>query len=368
MHDEFIRILKEHTARYPKMEKQDYGKLVFQSEYGPEHLVTEKESVLSFLQEEMAELPSDAAPPNIEPIGGGLCRFPLSFCKSGTDLETLAELFLLTAQEYSRVSEGILDKIDKLQKLSVPGMEEWLQQWKEKGYPPVHHSQSYRDAYHPHYRLLKREYAGYFPAIAAVKKYILSRGSNWMRSFGTAAEDVEKEKPVIIGIDGRCGSGKTGLASLFSKLFDCNVFHMDDFYLPLERRLENWKEIPGGNIDDRRLTDEILKPVQRRETVFYQPYDCGEGKIGKPSQMRPKLLNILEGSYSGHPFFRENYQFTIFLTCSKEEQKRRLQRREGGYFSVFEEQWIPFEEQYRRCYDVEKRSDLCLDTSEFFDS
>ena len=154
MHDEFIRILKEHTARYPKMEKQDYGKLVFQSEYGPEHLVTEKESVLSFLQEEMAELPSDAAPPNIEPIGGGLCRFPLSFCKSGTDLETLAELFLLTAQEYSRVSEGILDKIDKLQKLSVPGMEEWLQQWKEKGYPPVHHSQSYRDAYHPHYRLL----------------------------------------------------------------------------------------------------------------------------------------------------------------------------------------------------------------------
>ena len=48
MHDEFIRILKEHTARYPKMEKQDYGKLVFQSEYGPEHLVTEKESVLSF--------------------------------------------------------------------------------------------------------------------------------------------------------------------------------------------------------------------------------------------------------------------------------------------------------------------------------
>ena len=68
MHDEFIRILKEHTARYPKMEKQDYGKLVFQSEYGPEHLVTEKESVLSFLQEEMAELPSDAAPPNIEPF------------------------------------------------------------------------------------------------------------------------------------------------------------------------------------------------------------------------------------------------------------------------------------------------------------
>ena len=347
MRDDFFRILKEHAARYPEMEMQDYGKLVFQSEYGPEHLVTEKQSVLSFLQEEMAELPSDAAPKNIEPIGGGLCRFPLSFCKSETELEALAELFLLTAQEYRGSAEGLLGKIAELQKLPVSGMEEWLKEWKENGYPPVHHSQSYREAYHPHYRLLKREYAGYFPAVAAVMEF-LSSGH-----------------PVVIGIDGRCGSGKTEFANLLGRLFDCNIFHMDDFYLPLEKRAENWREIPGGNMDFERFACEVLEPVQKQQTVLYRPYDCQRGQITEASRLSPKLLNIIEGSYSGHPYLRDAYQFKIFLTCSKEEQKRRLQNREGSYFSVFEKQWMPLEEHYHQCYAVDQSSDLKLDTSEF---
>lgn len=366
MRDDFFRILKEHAARYPEMEMQDYGKLVFQSEYGPEHLVTEKQSVLSFLQEEMAELPSDAAPKNIEPIGGGLCRFPLSFCKSETELEMLAELFFLTAQEYRGAAEGLSDKIAELQKLSVPGKEEWLKEWKEKGYPPVHHSPSYREAYHPHYRLLKREYAGCFPAVAAVRKLISSWYPDMIHSFGVGARGLEKREPIVIGIDGRCGSGKTEFANLLGRLFDCNIFHMDDFYLPLEKRAENWKEIPGGNMDFKRLVCEVLEPVQKQQTVLYRPYDCQKGQITEGSRLSPKLLNIIEGSYSQHPYLRDAYQFKIFLTCSIEEQKKRLQIREGGYFTVFEKQWMPLEENYHQCYAVEQNSDLKLDTSELF--
>lgn len=344
MRDDFFRILKEHAARYPKMKPQDYGKLVFQNEYGPEHLVTEKESMLSFLKEEMAKLPSDSAPKDIEPIGGGLCRFPLSFCKSEAELDLLADLFLLTAQEHGKTAEGILKKTEELKKMHVPGMEEWLEVWKENGYPPVCHSQSYRESYHPHYRLLKSAYAVFFPAAAAVRKL------------------TEKGEPVIVGIDGRCGSGKSSISDLFSKLFDCNVFHMDDFYLPLERRLENWKEIPGGNIDFQRLITEVAEPVRKNQTVIYRPYDCRKGEITESSGRAPKLLNIIEGSYSHHPLLRGYFRFTVFLTCSKEEQKRRLKEREGSYFSVFEKQWIPCEEHYYRCYDIEKNSDLNLDT------
>ena len=43
---EFELILQAHSARYPLMEPQDYGKLVFQSEFGPEHLVSDVDSVL----------------------------------------------------------------------------------------------------------------------------------------------------------------------------------------------------------------------------------------------------------------------------------------------------------------------------------
>ena len=41
---------------------------------------------------------------------------------------------------------------------------------------------------------------------------------------------------VLIAIDGRCGSGKTTLASLLAEEFGGALFHMDDFYLREEQR------------------------------------------------------------------------------------------------------------------------------------
>jgi uridine kinase len=36
---------------------------------------------------------------------------------------------------------------------------------------------------------------------------------------------------VIVAIDGKCTSGKTTLAAKLAEIYDCNVFHMDDFFL-----------------------------------------------------------------------------------------------------------------------------------------
>lgn len=41
--------------------------------------------------------------------------------------------------------------------------------------------------------------------------------------------EIDKEV-VLVSIDGRCASGKTTLARKISKIIDCNVFHMDDFF------------------------------------------------------------------------------------------------------------------------------------------
>ena len=42
---EFERVVRDHGARYPIMLPQDYGKLAYQSEFGPAHLITDERAV-----------------------------------------------------------------------------------------------------------------------------------------------------------------------------------------------------------------------------------------------------------------------------------------------------------------------------------
>ena len=355
MEHSFVEILWEHRNRYPLMEPQDYGKLIFQSVFGPEHMVANRQMVWEYMVEEFSGMTQDALPQVSEDIGNGLCRFPLCACSSMEAAELLTDLFVLTAkegggtseEEKDRLREELRDKLELVKALEIPGMEAWAQQWREKGYPAVHHSKAYNEAYHPHYRLLRKEYASYFPVLWEIYKLVM-----------------EDKKPIIIGVDGRCGSGKTSLARLIARIFPCNVIHMDDFYLPMEERAEHWMEVPGGNMDFARLRSEILLPAQSGEVVFYRPYHCQEGAYGEALQLAPCQLIIVEGSYSHHPLLADAYHLKVFLTCSKEVQTKRLQEREGSYFNMFEKRWIPMEENYFQHFHVEAGSDLVVETDE----
>ena len=146
-----------HRERYPLMEPQDYGKLVFQSEFGPEHLVSDAAFVLRYLEREWEELPEGYAPIPPEDIGNGLCRFHLSAC-TREQLPRLAELFCRSAQEHRGTREGLDARLVLIRGLDEPGMEEWLAEYEAAGCPPVRHSQTFRDAYGPHYRVIKWDY------------------------------------------------------------------------------------------------------------------------------------------------------------------------------------------------------------------
>ena len=52
-------------------------------------------------------------------------------------------------------------------------------------------------------------------------------------------ELLAEKDMILVAIDGKCTSGKTTLASKLAELYDCNVFHMDDFFLRPEQR--TWK-------------------------------------------------------------------------------------------------------------------------------
>ncbi|MBP3560801.1 MAG: AAA family ATPase [Clostridia bacterium] len=172
-----------------------------------------------------------------------------------------------------------------------------------------------------------------------------------------------KEKSVVtIAIDGRCGSGKSTFAELLSKKFDCNVFHMDDFYLPLEKRTKERLDEAGGNIDRQRFLKEVIVPARNGEAVFYKAFDCKVQSLKPTVTMKPKSIVITEGSYSCHNDFYDLYDLHIFLTVSPEIQKERIIKRNGedGY-KAFENKWIPFEERYFKEQDVKSKCELVFE-------
>ena len=152
---------------------------------------------------------------------------------------------------------------------------------------------------------------------------------------------------VIVSVDGRCGSGKTTLASEIRDHFRCTVYHMDDYYLPLGSRDPGWKQIPAGNMDLQRFLSEVLLRIRNGGT------DWGLDR-----------LYVVEGSYSQHPLLASMYDLKVFLTCDADTQAARLRKRERDNYVNFRNIWIPMEENYFRTFDIEEKSDIVINADE----
>ena len=151
---------------------------------------------------------------------------------------------------------------------------------------------------------------------------------------------------VIIAIDGKCTSGKTTLAARLAEIYDCNVFHMDDFFLrPAQRTPARFAEV-GGNVDYERFHEEVLLPLLSGRGFSYRPFDCKTFTLRAPVPVTPRRLNIIEGTYSMHPYFGDPYDLRILLTVEDETQRQRILQRPPFLHKRFFEEWIPMENRY----------------------
>lgn len=177
------------------------------------------------------------------------------------------------------------------------------------------------------------------------------------------ADRLARQSAVLVALDGRCGSGKTTLAEQLAERFPQSItVHTDDFYLPPSRRVTGWEKIPCANMDIQRLRNEIVAPARAGQAFSYRAYSCREGAYLPPRPLGPAPLVIVEGSYSHHPSLAPHYDIRIFVTCSPDEQARRLRRREGERYSNFVERWIPLEEGYFANYSIEENAEMMVVT------
>lgn len=157
--------LLAHFERYPRMEAQDAVKLIYQMEFGPEHLIRDEKKSLKTLEEEMAALSADAEEALYVPIGNGLCRLNLRACLSrGIEAADINRLLCETAKGVSGDKKRFWQGVRVLQELAdadetpfEPVLLDLFLARYPKTCPPMHHSEMYRRFYQPAYRVVSQK-------------------------------------------------------------------------------------------------------------------------------------------------------------------------------------------------------------------
>jgi len=167
---------------------------------------------------------------------------------------------------------------------------------------------------------------------------------------------------VLVAIDGSSGAGKSTLANVLSEVYDCNVFHMDDFFLRPELKTEERLKELAGNVDYVRFKEEVIVGLNSGQEFKYQIYDCKQMALTNWVSVVPKKLNIIEGSYSMHPTLIDNYHLKIFLHINPEEQSLRILKRNGPIMHrKFLSLWVPLENKYFSEMNIAAQSNLVFE-------
>lgn len=173
-----------------------------------------------------------------------------------------------------------------------------------------------------------------------------------MKTVDYFIEELKYKKSFILAIDGMCAAGKSTLAQRLEKELDCLVFHMDDFYLPIEKRTQERLSQPGGNVDYERFEATVLKPLSLQQDIFYQPFNCSQMKLSQAIQISYHPRIIIEGSYSLRPELVKYYSDQVALQVSTDLQIKRLKERNPHKLNDFITKWIPLENQYFEYFHI----------------
>ncbi|MCW4049529.1 MAG: hypothetical protein NWE89_07300 [Candidatus Bathyarchaeota archaeon] len=158
-------LLLGHIERHPAIQARDIYKLLFQGVFGVGHLISEK--TWDSLREEAGRINIDDHPeePLVEEVSpdGSMIRVNLRpYLRAGHSLESLYQ-----AMKESATHEGdeavFLGYWEPFKQLVteqglpfiVESIEKLDESMAEEGVKPKHHTQKYRDAYYPAYRVVK---------------------------------------------------------------------------------------------------------------------------------------------------------------------------------------------------------------------
>ena len=200
--------LLEHYRRYSRLELEDVLKFLFQSSFGCEHLLADRDAALGYIKQEYAGV-DKSLPPLVEQLDGDYSRVHLSWLGAGLSAETLTSLFVLSAKKEPHGREALEEKLAVARELILEGkltldighFDATVAKWRELGYPAIRHSEAFRASYRPAYRVVESRFAKILPILSRIDT-LLARGEQNIALDGVTEEQRSALEPILAQIYG----------------------------------------------------------------------------------------------------------------------------------------------------------------------
>lgn len=146
-------------------------------------------------------------------------------------------------------------------------------------------------------------------------------------------------RPVLVGVDGRSGSGKTDLAAcLVSAVRElgrtCGEVHLDDLY-------PGWSGLAAGLEP---LCAGVVTPLSRGEAGNYVSWDWHASRPGRRRDVPVEQVVVVEGVGTLAAPCADLLDLRIWLEAPARVRRERALRRDGEVFAPHWQEWADQED------------------------
>lgn len=162
----------------------------------------------------------------------------------------------------------------------------------------------------------------------------------------------DRQRTVLIAIDGRGGAGKSSLAGWLASELDAQVIHVDDFGRP-GRPYDAW----GWG----RFREQVLEPLSADRQARYQRYDWDSDRLVDWIDVEPGGVVIAEGVSITRTELGGPWDLRVWVECPYDIRLARGIERDGEAMrDAWVNEWMVQEDVYVQQQRPQDRADVVV--------